>query len=149
MEPRVGRRLSEAVVGSNLRELAKRAQGPSMPDVRDHIHVGRKRHVAWAPMLRGAIRNHRDPPSRDPSGGKFASKAMDRLSLRERRLGVAPNRTQGPDYVVYRAFETALCAGDLKHGGNGGLFDRGDKTAEHHQPERLDGPMIIPTRPAN
>jgi hypothetical protein len=61
-------------------------------------------------------------------------------ALRERRLGGPLSRTQVSDDAVYSAFESTLCPGDLKPLGNTAWADRGEKTAEQHQPDRTDCP---------
>ena len=51
---------------------------------------------------------------------------------------VPPDRKQGPNGSVIRAFEGAVCTDAFKHLGNGSWSDGGEGTAEEHQHEGLD-----------
>ena len=72
-------------------------------------------------------------------------------ALRERRLGGPPNGAQMSDDAVHGAFKSTPCRGDLKPVGNVAWSDRGEKTAEQHQPDRTDraAAVIVTTQPAN
>ena len=57
-------------------------------------------------------------------------------ALRERRLRGSPNRTQAPNAAAFRAFESTLASGNIKHEVNWEQSDCCEKMTEQQQADR-------------